>query len=78
MAAGELLHEAPAVRPVRWRWAARRHAWVLLGIIMLMVLTAVLANVHTPYSPVDIALPDWLRPVMRKNRTFPFFGSPGE
>jgi peptide/nickel transport system permease protein len=63
MAAGELLHEEPAVRPVRWRWAALRHAPVIpLGIITLMVLTAVLANVLTPYSPVDISLPDRLRP----------------
>jgi peptide/nickel transport system permease protein len=63
MAAGELLHEEPAVRPGRWRWAALRRAPVIpLAIITLMVFTAVLANVLTPYSPVDISLPDRLRP----------------
>ncbi|MBM3222697.1 MAG: ABC transporter permease [Candidatus Tectomicrobia bacterium] len=35
---------------------------VPLGIITLMVLTALLANVLTPYSPINISLPDRLRP----------------
>jgi len=35
---------------------------VPLSIITLMVLTAVLANVLTPYSPIDISLPERLRP----------------
>ena len=63
MAVGELLHEEPVVRPVRWRWAALRRAPVIpLGIITVMVLTAMLADVLTPYSPVDISLPERLRP----------------
>jgi peptide/nickel transport system permease protein len=63
MAPGELVREEPIVRPVRWRLAAlRRLPVVPLSIITLLVLTAVLANVLTPYSPVDIALPERLRP----------------
>jgi dipeptide transport system permease protein len=42
--------------------ALRRAPVMPLGIITLMVLTAVLADVLTPYSPVDISLPDRLRP----------------
>lgn len=63
MATGELVREEPVVRPVRWRLAALRRAPVVsLTIITLMVLTAVFANVLTPYSPVDISLPERLRP----------------
>jgi len=63
MATGELLRVEPVVRPVRWRLAALRRAPVVpLGIIILLVLTALLANVLTPYSPVNISLPDRLRP----------------
>ena len=63
MATGELVSEKPLVRPVRWRLAALRRVPVVpLTIITLMVLTAVLANVLTPYSPVDISLPERLRP----------------
>lgn len=63
MATGELVREEPVVRPVRWRLAALRRAPVVsLSIITLMVLTAVFANVLTPYSPVDISLPERLRP----------------
>jgi len=63
MATGELVRAEPAVRPVRWRLAALRRAPVVpLGIIILLVLTALLANVLTPYSPVNISLPDRLRP----------------
>jgi peptide/nickel transport system permease protein len=48
---------------VRWRPAALRRAPVVpLGIIIILVLTALLANVLTPYSPVNISLPDRLRP----------------
>src|SRR5262249_13565902 len=55
MATGELVREEPLVRPGRWRLAALRRVPVVpLSIIALMVLTAVLANVLTPYSPVDI------------------------
>jgi peptide/nickel transport system permease protein len=35
---------------------------VPLGIIILLVLTALLGNVLTPYSPVNISLPERLRP----------------
>jgi len=35
---------------------------VPLGLIILLVLTALLANVLTPYSPVNISLPNRLRP----------------
>jgi len=63
MATGELLRTEPVVRPIRWRLAALRRAPVVpLGIIVILVLTALLANVLTPYSPVNIALPDRLRP----------------
>ena len=63
MATGELVREAPVVRPVRWRLAALRRApMVPLAIIIIMLLTAVLANVLTPYSPVNISLPERLRP----------------
>lgn len=63
MATGKLVREAPVVRPVRWRLAALRRAPVVpLAIIILMVLTAVLADVLTPYSPVNISLPERLRP----------------
>ncbi len=63
MATGELVREEPVVRPVRWRLAALRRApMVPLAIITLILLTAVLANVLTPYSPVNISLPERLRP----------------
>src|SRR5712691_9912549 len=63
MATGKLVREAPVVRPVRWRLAALRRAPVVpLAIILLMVLTAVLVDVLTPYSPVNISLPERLRP----------------
>ena len=63
MATGELLRAEPARRPVRWRLAALRRAPVVpLGIIIMLVLTALLADVFTPYSPVNISLPDRLRP----------------
>jgi len=63
MATGELVREEPVVRPVRWRLAAlRRVPIVPLSIIIFMLLTAVLAEVLTPYSPVDISLPERLRP----------------
>lgn len=63
MTTGELVSEEPVVRPIRWRLAALRRVPVVpLTIITLLVLTAVLANVLTPYSPVDISLPDRLRP----------------
>src|SRR5712692_7683840 len=47
MATGEALRRAPVVP---------------LGIIILLVLTALLANVLTSYSPVNISLPERLRP----------------
>jgi len=63
MAAGALFRDQPAERPARWRLAAlKRVPLVPLGIITLMVLTALLANVLTPYSPINISLPDRLRP----------------
>ena len=63
MATGELLRAEPVVRPVRWRLAVLRRAPVVpLGIIIMLVLTALLADVLTPYSPVNISLPDRLRP----------------
>lgn len=63
MAAGELVREEPVVRPRRWRWAALQRAPLIpLGMITILVCAAVLADVLTPYSPVDISLPDRLRP----------------
>jgi peptide/nickel transport system permease protein len=62
MATGELVRVEPVVRPVRWRLVALRRTPVMpLGIIIILVLTALLANVLTPYSPVNISLPDRLR-----------------
>ena len=63
MTTGELVRTESVVRPVRWRLAALRRAPIVpLGLIILLVLTALLANVLTPYSPVNISLPDRLRP----------------
>ena len=63
MATGELVRQEPVVRPVRWRFRALRRAPVVpLAIIILLVCTALLANVLTPYSPVNISLPERLRP----------------
>ena len=63
MATGELVREESLVRPLRWRLAALKRAPIVpLSIITLIVLTAVLANVLTPYSPVDISLPERLKP----------------
>src|SRR5712691_12740730 len=63
MTTGKLVREAPVVRPVRGHLTALRRAPVVpLAIIILMLLTAVLADVLTPYSPVNIALPERLRP----------------
>jgi hypothetical protein len=46
MATGELVREDPVVRPVRWRLATLRRAPVVpLGLIIILVLTALLANV---------------------------------
>lgn len=63
MAVGELVQEEPAVRPRRRRLMALKRAPVIpLAIITLLVLTALLANVLTPYSPTDISLPNRLKP----------------
>jgi peptide/nickel transport system permease protein len=63
MAVGELVHEESVVRPKRQRLMVLKRAPVIpLAIIALIVLTALLANVLTPYSPTDISLSERLRP----------------
>ena len=63
MATGELVQEAAAVRPGRWRLTALKRVPILpLGLIAVMVLSALFAEFLTPYSPVNISLPDRLRP----------------
>ena len=63
MATGELTQATPVIRRTRWRLAMlRRVPLIPLGIIVIMVLTAGLAEFLTPYSPTDISLPERLRP----------------
>ena len=63
MATGVLVQEQAPPRPARWRWTALRRAPLFpLLVILLLGFTAVFANVLTPYSPVNIALPDRLKP----------------
>jgi peptide/nickel transport system permease protein len=64
MAVGDLAREEAVVRPVRQRRFARlrRAPLIPLAIITLIVLTALLANVLTPYSPTDISLSKRLKP----------------
>jgi peptide/nickel transport system permease protein len=63
MAVGEVVHEDAVVRPARRRLLVLKRVPVIpLAIIALIVLTALLANVLTPYSPTDIALSERLRP----------------
>jgi peptide/nickel transport system permease protein len=63
MATGELVQEASAVRPRRWRLTALKRVPILpLGLIAVMVFSALFAEFLTPYSPVNISLPDRLRP----------------
>src|SRR5712664_1445692 len=63
MAPGELLQEAAAVRPGRWRLSALKRVPILpLGLIAVMVFSALCAEFLTPYSPVNISLPERLLP----------------
>ncbi|HEY7496659.1 MAG TPA: ABC transporter permease [Candidatus Tectomicrobia bacterium] len=63
MAVGEVVHEDAVVRPARRRLLVLKRVPVIpLAIIALIVLTALLANVLTPYSPTDISLSERLRP----------------
>lgn len=63
MAPGELIQEAAAVRPGRWRLTALKRVPILpLGLIAVMGFSALFAEFLTPYSPVNISLPDRLRP----------------
>jgi peptide/nickel transport system permease protein len=63
MVVGELVQEQPVVRPRRRRLVALKRVPIIpLAIITLIVLTALLANVLTPYSPTDISLPNRLKP----------------
>lgn len=60
----QLVQDVPIVRQkTRWRLASlRRLPLIPLGIITVMVLAAIFAEVLTPYSPVNIALRERLRP----------------
>src|SRR5262245_35488149 len=63
MAVGELVHEESVIRPARGRLVELKRVPVIpLAIIALIVLTALLANVLTPYSPTDISLAERLKP----------------
>ena len=64
MAVGNVAREEAGVRPARQRRFAllRRAPLIPLAIITLIVLTALLANVLTPYSPTDISLSKRLKP----------------
>lgn len=63
MATSEIVQEAPTLRPGRWRLAVlKRVPLVPLGIIAVMVFAALFAEFVTPYSPVNISLPERLRP----------------
>lgn len=64
MAVDNLVREEPAVvRPTRRRFASLRRIPIIpLAIITIVVLTALLANVITPYSPTDISLSQRLKP----------------
>jgi peptide/nickel transport system permease protein len=59
----EVISDTPGVRQKR-RWTAflRRAPIIPLTIITIMVLTALLADVLSPYSPTDISLANRLRP----------------
>jgi peptide/nickel transport system permease protein len=64
MAVGNVAREEAVVRPVRPRRFARlrRAPLIPLVIITCIVLTALFANVLTPYSPTDISLSKRLKP----------------
>ena len=63
MAVDKLVREEPVVRPLRRRFAGlKRVPLIPLAIITLVVLTALLANLLTPYSPTDISLSERLKP----------------
>lgn len=63
MATGEAVHEVPTTRTTWWRLAAFKRAPLIpLGIILLLGVMASCAELLTPYSPVDISLPDRLKP----------------
>ena len=63
MAVDNVVREEPAVRPRRRRFAGLRRLPIIpLAIITIVVLTALLANVLTPYSPTDISLSQRLKP----------------
>jgi peptide/nickel transport system permease protein len=63
MAVDKLEREAPVIRPRQRRFASLRRVPIIpLAIIAIVVLTALLANVITPYSPTDISLSKRLKP----------------
>jgi peptide/nickel transport system permease protein len=63
MAVDKLEQEAPVIRPRQRRLASLRRVPIIpLAIIAIVVLTALLANVITPYSPTDISLSKRLKP----------------
>ena len=64
MAVGKVLQAETVILPAprrRFAWL-RRAPLMPLAIIALIVLTALFANVLTPYSPTDIALSERLKP----------------
>ena len=63
MAVEHVVHEQPVVQPKRRRFTGVRRAPLLpLSIIVVIVLTALLANILTPYSATDISLSERLKP----------------
>src|SRR5919106_6757162 len=63
MAVDKVVREEPVVQPTPRRFARlKRLPVVPLAIITMVVLTAFLANLLTPYSPTDISLSQRLKP----------------
>lgn len=68
MATDEVSKDIPLISWAKRLNAGQRHAPVLPFVIIAIILgTAVLANVLTPYSPTDISLSDRLRPPFWQN-----------
>jgi peptide/nickel transport system permease protein len=63
MAVDKVVREEPVIHLTRRRFAGLKRVPVLpLAIITLVALTALLANLLTPYSPIDISLSERLKP----------------
>jgi len=69
MTTGESVHRTSIFTWAKWLAQAHRRVPIIpIVIISLLVLTAVLADFLTPYSPVDISLANRLRPPFWEDR----------